>query len=163
MSFNRFALMLFPKSCCLIIPPSHQPTGTHWFRLYRLLQNFNRKPGRHGTDQIDCSLHWIWNSLWMGILCNGNPTRPRSIDQQMLALKKIVPVLIFCLISRVCWWQGVNPTYRPILTSSRNTYIQVAAPIGSKITLNSLSSVSCCQNVAPDVSVPNKKGANKKH
>ena len=34
--------------------------------------------------------------------------------------------------------------------------LQVAAPIGSKITFNSLSSVSCCQNVAPDVAVPKK-------
>jgi hypothetical protein len=45
---------------------------------------------------------------------------------------------------------------------TKQIYLQVAAPIGSKITLNSLSSVSCCQNVAPDVSVP-QKGANKKH
>jgi hypothetical protein len=77
--FPRVAVELFPCLTNLL---------AHIGFVCRLLKNFNRKPGRHGTDEIDCSLHSIWHSQCMGILYNWNPTLPfnRSTDG---SLKKI--------------------------------------------------------------------------
>lgn len=88
MSFNRFALRVdafFPRVAVELFPRLTNLLAHIGF-VCRLLQNFNLKPGRHGTDQsIAVCIQFDFPSGWESYIIETRPSR--SIDQKMALTK----------------------------------------------------------------------------